>query len=183
MSSGEMEMWAPVPNTDGKIEVSTMGRVRSLLRDERILKAQTNRKGYAVVRVTVNRRKFSIRVHRAVAEAFIPNPNGLPQVNHKDGNKGNNAISNLEWVSDMENKTHAIEHGLWEGVFAASARENERRKKPIRAINLATRECIVFPSMSEAERAIGTRHINECIRGKRSHANGWTFSYAEAQRR
>ena len=73
-----------------------------------ILKPQLNGKGY--LRVSIGKQlKF---VHRLVAEKYIPNPNNLPQVNHKDGNKLNNCVDNLEWVSNKDNRAHALKEGL-----------------------------------------------------------------------
>lgn len=74
----------------------------------RFLKPQPNNKGYGRVQLCG---KFYF-VHRLVAEKYIPNPNNLPQVNHKDGNKNNNSVENLEWVSNQENRNHAVENGL-----------------------------------------------------------------------
>lgn len=72
------------------------------------LKPQPNGKGY--LRVSIS--KKLVFVHRLVAEKYVPNPNNLPQVNHKDGNKLNNHANNLEWVSNQENRTHAVVSGL-----------------------------------------------------------------------
>lgn len=91
--------------------VSTRGRVKSLARDvpnhtgiihkpERILKLQTDHKGYA--RVSLGKKK-ALAVHRLVAKAFIPNPEEKPQVNYIDGNKLNNCVENLEWCTSSEN--------------------------------------------------------------------------------
>lgn len=104
-----MEEWRPVEGTDGRIEVSNEGRVRSLLRGEPyILKATPDNKGYLRIRITLDRAKYSYKVHRIVAKAFIPNPDGYPQVNHKDGNKSNNRIENLEWVTNRQNVIHSF---------------------------------------------------------------------------
>lgn len=72
------------------------------------LKPQLNGKGY--LRVIIGGKKYFI--HRLVAQKYIPNPEGKLQVNHKDGNKKNNNINNLEWVSNQENRNHAINYGL-----------------------------------------------------------------------
>lgn len=74
----------------------------------RILKPQPNGKGY--LRVSISKKLCF--VHRLVAEKYIPNPNNLPQVNHKDGNKLNNNVDNLEWVDNQENRDHAVLTGL-----------------------------------------------------------------------
>lgn len=71
-----------------------------------------NKKGYPTVRLNSIHKKVSVRIHRLVATAFIPNPDNKPQVNHIDGNKLNNNVSNLEWVTGAENHRHKMEHGL-----------------------------------------------------------------------
>lgn len=109
-----MEHWRPIPQTKGFIEVSDQGRVRSLLSGTpRILKVQSDKKGYLRLRVTIEREKMCFKVHREVAKAFIPNINNLPQVNHKDGNKNNNCIDNLEWCTNRQNQLHALALGLF----------------------------------------------------------------------
>lgn len=165
-----------IPGYPG-IYVTEDGQIYSGLRDGIYLKQQENNKGYMTVRVTVGKEKKVIRVHRAVAEAFIPNPMNKLQVNHKDGNKKNNSVDNLEWVTNKENAVHAMKYGLWENVFEASRKTNEARKTPIVATNIITGESIVFPSMSAAERYCGTRHINEVLKGTRSQAKGYKFGY------
>lgn len=175
-----MEIWRPITSTKGFIEVSNMGRVRSLLRGApKVLKTQVDNKGYHRIRVTIEREKISYKVHREVARAFLANPNGLPQVNHKDGNKNNNAADNLEWVTNKENAHHAIENGLWDSVFEGSRRGNESRKRPVigyfTAENSSTSRR--FESVSEAERFLGSRHVTDVLKGKRSHVKGWTFRY------
>lgn len=177
-----MEHWRPIPETKGFIEVSDQGRVRSLLRgDPYLLKTQADNKGYHRVTATIEGEKHTYKLHREVAKAFIPNPNNLPQVNHKDGNKENNNVANLEWVTNRDNAQHAIANGLWESVFEATRKENESRKKPIIAYRIdgafpCTR---YYESIHEAERAIGSRHITAVLKGKRTHTKGWAFQYAK----
>lgn len=78
------------------------------IHNNHIVKPQMNGKGY--MRVSIGGRlEF---VHRLVAQTFLPNPENKPQVNHKDGNKTNNCVSNLEWVTNQENRDHAVVHGL-----------------------------------------------------------------------
>lgn len=177
-----MEIWKPIEGTKGFIEVSNEGRVRSLLRGApRVLKVQPDKKGYLRLRVTIDREKTCFKVHREVAKAFIPNPDNLPQVNHKDGCKSNNAVENLEWCTNKENARHAMSTGLWDNVIAGSRRENESRKKPVIGRYTAGETDIIkrFGSVSEAERFVDSRHISDVLKGKRSHVKGWTFRYAE----
>ena len=174
-------MWKAINGTRGMIEVSSDGKVRSLLSGSpRILKTQTDSKGYQRLRVTLNREKMSFKIHREVAKAFIPNPKNLPQVNHKNGNKNDNSVANLEWVSNKENAQHAIKNGLWKNVFDASKKENEKRRTPIIGYYKTNCSCgsKYFESISQAEREIGSRHISAVLKGKRRHTKGWTFSYA-----
>ena len=169
-------MWKYIDWSNGALMVSDDGLIKSNMRDGRILKPTLDKKGYQRIRVTIQRKKYSIKVHREVARAFLPNPKNLPQVNHKDGDKKNNSVSNLEWVSNRQNSEHAISSGLWENVFAASRRTNEGRMTPIIAINAETGEKTVFRSVSEAERAFGTRHISAVLNGKRTKAMGYYFA-------
>lgn len=175
-----MEIWRAIKGTKGFIEVSNRGRVRSLLTGTpRILKTQTDSNGYHRIRVTIEREKMTYKVHREVAKAFIDNPNKLPQVNHIDGNKQNNDVSNLEWVTNKENAHHAIVNGLWDNVFESTKKENERRKKPVMGYYSDDSQSFSkwFESVSEAERYVGSRHITAVLKGKRSHTKGWTFRY------
>lgn len=175
-----MEIWKPIEKTMGLIEVSSEGRVRSLLKGSpRVLKTQADKKGYHRVRVSIEREKMTFKVHREVAKAFLPNPDSLPQVNHKDGDKENNSASNLEWVTNAENAKHAINMGLWNSVFESAQKENERRKRPIVGTRLLENGVVMkrFESVSEAERYLDSRHISDVLKGKRSHVKGWIFHY------
>lgn len=177
-----MEQWRPIPGTKGFIEVSDLGNARSLLRgNPYLLKTQTDNKGYHRIRITIEGIKRTYKLHREVAKAFIPNPNSLPQINHRDGNKDNNSVANLEWCTNRDNAHHAIENGLWDSVIEGSRKENERRKKPIIAYRIdgafpCTR---YYESIHEAERDIGSRHITAVLKGKRTHTKGWAFQYAK----
>jgi hypothetical protein len=81
-------------------------------RSGRILKPEIIWDGYERVTLSQNKILKRLRVHRLVADAFIPNPNNLPMVNHKDGNKRNNHVSNLEWVDCQQNTRHAFDNNL-----------------------------------------------------------------------
>ena len=96
-----------------RLEVSTNGQIRNK-KTKHIYKLNLTGDGYLGVCISLGSRsnKKMIKVHKAVAETFIPNPNNLPQVNHINGNKLNNYSSNLEWCTNQENQIHAIKNGL-----------------------------------------------------------------------
>ena len=170
-----MEVWKEIEGFDGKIFVSNQGKIKSDLRNERILKSQVDTKGYHRVSITVKKEKRTLKIHREVAKAFLPNPNNLPQVNHIDGNKNNNSVENLEWVTNRENALHALSNGLWDNVIKGAKAENEKRKKPVIATN--GNKTLEFESVLSAERYFNSRHIVDVLKGKRSHCKGWKFSY------
>ena len=93
-------------------EINKVGNIRNC-KTLRPIKCRINKKGYYVVTVRENNNTKIRRVHRLIAETFIPNPENKPQVNHLDGNKLNNGINNLEWATCIENITHAISNGLY----------------------------------------------------------------------
>lgn len=104
-------------------EVSNTGLVRSL-RTNIILKPKFDRYGYPCCNIfSKTRRKISTTIHRLVAKAFIPNPENKPQVNHKDGNKLNNHVDNLEWVTNRENVNHALKHKLLPNTIFVTVRD------------------------------------------------------------
>lgn len=108
------EIWKDVVGYEGFYEVSNLGRVRSLR--EHVPKGKIltpfDNGGYDRVTFRINYKQKNLLVHRLVAKAFIPNPCNKEVVNHKDGNKKNNCVSNLEWVTKEENTVHAIALGL-----------------------------------------------------------------------
>ena len=100
------EIWAAVHGYEGLYEVSTWGRVRNS--QSKILTQHPNQKGYLRVTLVKNGKSVLARVHRLVAQTFIPNPNHLPQVNHIDLNNQNNSVTNLEWVDGYTNAYHNV---------------------------------------------------------------------------
>lgn len=112
-----MEEWVDIKGFNGKYQVSNTGKVRSLCyKNPRILSTGKTGKyrNYLEVKLYKGGRGTgkNYKVHRLVAEAFLPNPDNKPQVNHIDGNTFNNDVSNLEWATDSENQKHAWDNGL-----------------------------------------------------------------------
>ena len=109
------ETWRSVVGCDGTYAVSSLGRVRGAR--GAILKQAQNSRGYCIVCVGKTR-----RVHRLVAEAFIPNPQGLLQINHKNFDKQDNRVENLEWCTSLHNVQHAQQAGRYSPYFRQSGK-------------------------------------------------------------
>lgn len=110
VQSLEGEAWRPLKGYEGLYEVSNFGRVKSLSKpgnySEKLLKQRDNGFGYYICQLMKDGKRRTMAAHRAVAFAFIPNPDKKQQVNHKDGNRRNNVVDNLEWCSNSENQLH-----------------------------------------------------------------------------
>lgn len=164
------EIWKPVVGYENLYSISNFGRVKSLNFDgskqEKIMSPYMVH-GYKRIRIFKNKKARSVGVHRLVAEAFIPNPDNKPFVNHKDGNKSNNITSNLEWVTQSENTIHAFE------VLKIKA-HGGRQKKRVRIIETGQ----IFESVKEASLAGYNRSsIISCCQGKYHTASGYHWEY------
>lgn len=172
-----MERWEPIEGFH--YSVSTDGRIRNDETDA--IKAPTIRKdGYYKVDLYDNGQRSSKRISRLVAEAFIPNPDHKPQVNHIDGNKLNNDISNLEWVNNSENMLHAFRTGLAKphpsyGMLGKKNPNGGSKGNPIICVETGVR----YKSAADAERQTGIPDscICDCLKGHCDHAHGLHFTY------
>ena len=105
-----MEIWKDIKGYEGYYQISNLGRVKSL-RSNKLLKPALDR-GYSYVVLCVKMKSKKYKIHRLIAIHFIPNYHNKPHINHIDGNKRNNDISNLEWCTNDENRKHAAAIGL-----------------------------------------------------------------------
>ena len=166
-----MEHWKAIAGYEGLYEVSDQGRVKSLkYGKEKILKQQKTHGGYLRVFLYKDGHVKMLKVHRLVSEAFIPNPNNLETVNHKDEVKTNNTVSNLEWMSRKDN----INYGTH------NKRVAEALSKQVQMFDKKTGELLAtFPSTMEAERVteIAQSNICSCCKGKLKSAHGYIWRY------
>lgn len=164
------EIWCPIKGYEGIYEVSDQGRVRSLkFGKERILKPGRNPKGYILVHLYKNREKKWYLVHRLVALAFIPNPDNLPQVNHKDENPSNNKVENLEWCDCKYNNNYGTRN----------QRQAEKISKPVLQLTKSGELVREWKSTRDAERNLGFNHgnISSCCTGKCKSAYGFIWKF------
>ena len=146
----ESEVWKDVVGFEGLYKVSDKGNVRSVARKDsigrkcggRMLKPGYDKDGYLRVNLYKNGKQKTRFIHRLVAGAFIPNPNGYSEINHRDENKVNNYANNLEWCT----REHNVNHGT---LIERSA---QARSKKVKATNIETNEVITFNSTVEAGR-------------------------------
>lgn len=119
------EEYRPVGGYEGLYEISNYGNIRSL-RTNRLMKKQIHSRGYYQVMLCKNGKAEHKRIGRMVAEAFIPNDDNLPTVNHKDTNKKNDRVDNLEWMSCGDNVRHAHKNGLVKAKLSMDIAEQLR---------------------------------------------------------
>ena len=170
-----MNDWREVTDNNNYM-VSDNGQVKGV--DSDYNKAVRDCKGYLTVDLYKNGKRSTRRVHILVAEAFIPNPECKPEVNHRDGNKHNNRVDNLEWVTHKENCEHAWGTGLQRPSYGMLGKSNPnagRKGRPFRVVETNQ----VFNTLKECEETIGcdNRHINDCLRGRQKSHRGYHFEY------
>lgn len=144
----ETEIWIQAKGFEGWYEVSNFGRIKRLPRlsknsrndsykkyNEKILSTKNSTNGrYLNVKLTVNGITKTIQVHRLILESFIPNLENKKEVNHKDGNKKNNKLENLEWVTSSENKIHAIKNNLIKYAFGEKVSKAKLNNNTVKEI-------------------------------------------------
>lgn len=200
------EIWKDIEGYEGRYQVSNYGRVKSLeferptkcnatrITKEKILSKRLDSKGYSFVMLydgAPNNKAKSYKVHRLVASAFISNKDNKPQVNHKDLNKSNNLVDNLEWVTQSENIQHALRNGAmrptygkrpeyWRSRIAEGVTKHQG--KPVVQLTLENEIIDEYPSINEASRSVfGTEktHIGDCCKGTRTMCGGYKWRFKE----
>lgn len=166
------EIWKSLVGYEANYEVSNTGLIRNKKTDK-ILKSQIDRCGYERVRLSVNNKKSSVRLHRAVALTFIPNPHLKEQVNHIDGIKINNYVDNLEWCTNSENQEHANRIGL---RVTPTGRDSARYESPVKVFDLDGKYLYTLHGNKEmAEKGFDYRNVSAVVLGKRKTYKGHKF--------
>lgn len=191
-----MEIWKDIKNFEKLYQVSNYGNVRSLdttinckgakgidthLRKGRILKQTKGSTKYYNVNLSKNGKIKLKRVHRLVAEAFISNPNNYPCINHKDGNKLNNNVENLEWCSYSYNNKEAYRIGLKQNKYKGKFGKNAQFSKPLLQYSVDGVFIKEWENAEQVKRELGfcAENIRNVCNGRRKKANGYIWKYKE----
>lgn len=163
------EIWLDIKNYEGHYQVSNLSRVKSIKFGKEIILKQNIRRGYYYVGLSKNGKVKYFQVHRLVAEAFLPNTDNLPQVNHKDENKLNNNAENLEWCDNKYNSNFGTRN----------ERISKRHSKPVLQYTLDGQFVKEWESATQAEREGGFNlaNIAACCKGKRNKHKGFIWLY------
>lgn len=160
------EVWKDIIGYKGLYQVSSQGRVKHIkYHKERMVALVLNEKGYLRVQLWKDRKHKTFRVHRLVAQTFIPNPDNLPEVNHKDECKTNNTVENLEWCTHSYNTNYG------------TGKERSAKKHSIKVLCVETG--IIYQSAYDIQRKLGLkqRNIQCCCSGKTKKAYGYHWQY------
>lgn len=172
--------WTNIIGYEDRYGISPEGFVWSI-RQGKVMKQSVTNCGYCEVLLFDGMKYKGHRVHRLVAQAFLPNPQGKKQVNHKDGNKKNNHVENLEWSTCSENNAHAFKIG-------SKKWSDESRRKVSKAMGGKPFEVLkngqvvgLFQTYSECDTAIGTKTVKvyHCLKGRQMSHMGYTFRYKD----
>lgn len=179
MNSKE-EIWKDIKNYEGLYQVSNFGNVKSLERkikrlehtkkiNEKLLKKVIDKTGYYIVGLSKNNKNKKICVHRLVIEAFVPNINNLPCVNHKDENKLNNNLDNLEWCDYKYNNNYGT----------VKERMKKIKGKPVYQYDLFNNFIKKWESSMEVQRILNIpqSNVSKCCLGKRNRAGGYIWKH------
>jgi hypothetical protein len=168
----ENEIWKNIEGYEGLYQVSNLGRVRSLnyknTGRKKILSAGKTKGGYLHVVLCKNGKLSCKYIHRLVAEAFIPNPNNLPEINHKSEDKTLNTVKSLEWCDRVYNINYGS--GIKRGA--------QNRQKPIKQMTLDGILITIWPSAREAKKnGYSYNSIVNCCLGRQQTHQGYKWKY------
>lgn len=173
----ETEMWRDIEGFEGLYQISSYGRVKSLqmyttgriIKRDKILKPFSNGNGYLVVHLRKNNKRFVKYVHRLVSEAFIPNPNKYPCINHMDESKNNNKADNLEWCTFRYNNNYG-NHNI--KLSKSKLKLVDQYDKDLNLVR-------TWEGIRKAMKETNCSHIVECCKGKVKSSGGFIWKYHE----
>jgi len=178
------EVWKDIPGYEGFYQASNFGRIRSVehydklnrLRKATIRKQQKDNGGYLFVIFSKNGEKKQINTHRIIAMTFILNPNNLPQVNHKDENKTNNCVENLEWCNSKYNANYGNRN---KKMIENLSGKNNKKSKKIEQYDLQGNFIKDWIGIRDVARKTNIKHqnISACCVGKQKTAGGYIWRY------
>lgn len=168
----ETEIWKDIPNYEGIYKVSSHGRIISI-KDKNIIRKQATLKGYKIIDLFKNGVCKMHRVHRLVAQAFIPNPENKPCIDHIDGNRANNMISNLRWVTIKENQNNPVTRKK-----LSQRKVKPHNEKPILQIK-GSKIIARYKSIHDAARKLNITATNICAvcKGREKSYKGFIWAY------
>lgn len=180
------EVFVDVKGTNGQYQISNTGKLKSMpktwicgintirTKGETFLK-WCNSGGYSLTIIKINGIKKNIHLHRLLAEHFIPNPDNKPEVNHINGNKGDNRLENLEWATSSENRKHAYDTGL-KRVFSG---KNHWNSKPVIYIDTINIRSISFPNIAKMANELNKSEgaIRDRLKGRIKNIGNFNVEY------
>lgn len=180
-----MEIWKDIEGYNGRFQVSNLGRIKTFNYKntgvEKILKPKKHSKGYLHIQLMSGELNKTFTIHRLVAEAFIPNPENLPCVNHKDENKTNNNVDNLEWCDRKYNNNYSMKLHPERFVNKKSSDVYKRRLDlRVNQFDLNGNLIKTWDNSRTIQNETGMSDwsISECCRNKRHTAYGYIWQYA-----
>ena len=178
-----MEQWRDIPGYEGLYQISNIGRVKSR---KKIKSLRTDKRGYLTVWLCKDSSQKNYKVHRLVAIAFIPNPESKKTVNHIDGDKQNNSVSNLEWATHSETIIHANQTGLrtvtdaQRKAASINGKNTCDKNRPRKAV-FCTKDGVKrkFESAHDGARFVAgdASPIIRCCKGKKKTYMGYEWGY------
>lgn len=190
------EIWKNIKNYEGLYQVSNLGRIKRLSKEvnyknndtrtlkEKVLTPCISKKYYQVV-LTKNHKEKTYLLHRLVAEAFIPNPENKPEVNHINANVNDNSVNNLEWNTRLENMQHAVKNNLLNVkkgkkhyMYHKYGKEH-RNSKEIIQLTIDNKIIKKWDSLADVERNLNIKASNicKCLKKERETAGNYKWKY------
>lgn len=175
-----MEIWKDIKGYEKKYKISNLGNIRSYCTGKEIIRKQVfNKKlGYYAVCLGSNNKQY---VHRLLAQAFIPNQENKKQVNHKDGNRANNDLSNLEWVTCSENHIHAYKELKRIPAMLGRMGVLNKCSKKINQYTMDMKYIKRWDSLSDIVRNLKINNITRVCKGSLNSAGGFKWAYANSK--